>query len=224
MAIDLRLEAAEVPLLNDLYEFTVSAAFFDHGLNEEASFDAGVRRLGLNRGYMVAAGVERVIEMLEEFHFDAAAIAHLDSLKVFKPEFLQFLANLRFTGSMRAMPEGSIFFGGEPIMEVRAPLIEAQLIEPLVLDQLGLASVVATKAARCFSAAGGRRLVEFGLRRAQGADGGPDRRAGSLSSGFPHLERARGQALRRAGVRHHEQRSSRIEKTELIRCAHESFC
>ncbi len=172
MPVDLHLDAAEVPLLNDLYEFTVSAAFFDRGMNGVAAFDAGIRRLPPNRGFMVVAGVERVLEMLEEFRFDQAALAHLESLRLFRPEFLEYLSRLRFTGTVRAMPEGAIYFAGEPVMEVRGPLIEAQLVEPLVLNQLGVASVIATKAARCFGAAGGRRLVEFGLRRAQGADAG----------------------------------------------------
>jgi nicotinate phosphoribosyltransferase len=184
MPIDLRLEAGELPLLNDLYEFTVGAAFFDRGMNDPASFDVAVRRFSANRGYMVASGIERVVEMLEELHFDEAAIAHLDSLQLFKPEFLHYLSQWRFTGSVRAMPEGTLFFAGEPIAEVRAPLIEAQIVEPLVLNQLGLASLVATKGARCVSVASGRRLIEFGLRRAQGADAGLIAARASYLTGF----------------------------------------
>ncbi len=114
--------------------------------------------------------VERVLEVLEDFHFDAAAIEYLESLHLFKAEFLHHLSQVRFTGSVRAITDGSIFFPGEPVMEVRGPLIETQILEPLILNQLGLASLTATKAARCFSVASGRRLVEFGLRRGQGAD------------------------------------------------------
>jgi len=170
MPIDLRLDPHEVPLLNDLYEFTVAAAFFDRAMTGVASFEVTVRRFPPSRGYMVAAGLERVLEVLEDFHFDAAAIAHLESLQLFKPAFLDHLAQLRFTGSVRAIPDGSLFFAGEPMMEVRAPIIEGQLLEPLILNQLGFASLTATKAARCFSVASARRLVEFGLRRGQGAD------------------------------------------------------
>lgn len=184
MPIDLHLDPAEVPLLNDLYEFTVSAGFFDLGMHAPASFDVAVRKLPLNRGFMVVAGVERVLEVLENFHFEQSAIAHLDSLGIFKPEFLDFLRNLRFTGTVRAMPEGSLFFGGEPVMEVRAPLIEAQIVEPIVLNQLGIASVLATKAARCFAVSRGRRLVEFGLRRSQGADAGLMAARSSYLAGF----------------------------------------
>jgi nicotinate phosphoribosyltransferase len=170
MTIDLRLDPAEIALLTDLYELTVSAAFFDHGFNDIASFELSMRRMPPERGYMIAAGVERLAEALEQYRFDDAAIEHLQSLKLFKPEFLEFLSTLRFTGSIRAIREGTIYFAGEPILEVRAPLIEAQLIETIVLNQLGFASIVATKAARCFTVAGGRRLVDFGPRRAQGAD------------------------------------------------------
>ncbi len=184
MPIDLRLDPAEVPLLNDLYEFTVSAAFFERGMNAQACFDVGVRRLAANRGYMVMAGVERVLEVLENFRFEEPALAHLDSLGLFKPDFLDFLRRFRFTGTVRAMPEGSLFFAGETVMEVRGPLIEAQIMEPIVLNQLGIASVLATKAARCYSVGAGRRLVEFGLRRAQGADAGLVAARSSYLAGF----------------------------------------
>jgi nicotinate phosphoribosyltransferase len=170
MPIDLRLDPHEVSLLNDLYEFTVAAAFFERGMTGVASFEVMVRRFPASRGYMIAAGLERVLELIEDFHFDTAALEHLESLHLFKPEFLAHLAQLRFSGSVRAIPDGSIFFAGEPVMEVRGPLIEVQLLEPLILNQLGFASLTATKAARCFSVASGRRLVEFGLRRGQGAD------------------------------------------------------
>ncbi len=170
MPIDLRLDPGEVSILNDLYEFTVAAVFFERGMTGPASFEVMVRRFPPSRGYMIAAGLERVLQVLEDFHFDAAAIAHLESLHLFKPEFLNHLAHLRFTGSVRAIADGSIFFPGEPVLEVRGPLIEAQILEPMIMNQLGFASLTATKAARCFSVASGRRLVEFGLRRGQGAD------------------------------------------------------
>lgn len=184
MAIDLRLDPSEVALFTDLYELTVSAAFFDHGFNEMASFEVAMRRMPAGRGFMIAAGVERLIEALEEYHFDAAAIGHLESLKLFKPEFLDYLSSLRFSGSVRALPEGTIYFAGEPILDIRAPLIEAQLLETLVLNQTGFASTVATKAARCFAVAGGRRLVDFGPRRAQGTDASLIAARSSYLAGF----------------------------------------
>jgi nicotinate phosphoribosyltransferase len=184
MPIDLRLDPAEVALFTDLYELTVSAAFFEHGFNDAASFELSMRRMPPGRGFMIAAGIERLIEALEEYRFDAAAIEHLDSLHLFKPAFLEFLANLRFTGTIRALPEGTIYFAGEPIAEIRAPLIEAQLIETLALNQLGFASIAATKAARCFAVAGGRRLVDFGPRRAQGTDASLIAARSSYLAGF----------------------------------------
>jgi nicotinate phosphoribosyltransferase len=184
MTIDLRLDPAEVALLTDLYELTVSAAFFDRGFNDIASFEIALRRMPAGRGFMIAAGVERLAEALEQYRFDAAAIEHLESLKLFKQEFLQYLSNLRFTGSIRAIPEGTIYFAGEPIVEIRAPLIEGQLIETLVLNQLGFASIVATKAARCFTVAGGRRLVDFSPRRTQGADASLIAARSSYLAGF----------------------------------------
>ena len=103
MPIDLRLDPTEVSLLNDLYEFTVAAAFFERGMNDTASFEVTVRRFPPSRGYMIAAGLERVLELLEDFHFDAASIAYLESLQIFKPEFLAHLSQMRFTGSIRAI-------------------------------------------------------------------------------------------------------------------------
>ena len=170
MTTDLRFDATDVALFADLYEFTVSAAFFEHQMNGIAAFEMSLRRMPQERGYMVAGGIERILEVLEEFRIDEAAVAHLESLNLFKPDFLKFLGDLRFTGSVRALREGSIFFAGEPIIEICAPLIEAELVETLVLNQVGFASIVATKAARCATAAEGRRLVDFGARRAQGVD------------------------------------------------------
>src|SRR5271168_4676698 len=184
MTFDLRLDPAEVALLTDLYELTVGAAFFEHGFTDIASFELAMRRMPPGRGFMIAAGVERLAEALEQYRFDDAAIEHLASLKLFKPEFLDYLSKLRFTGSIRALPEGTIYFAGEPILEVRAPLIEAQLIETLVLNQLGFASIVATKAARCFAVAGGRRLLDFGPRRADGADASLIAARSSYLAGF----------------------------------------
>jgi nicotinate phosphoribosyltransferase len=170
--------------LTDLYELTVSAAFFEHGFNHLASFEVAMRRMRPGRGYMIAAGIERLAEALEEYRFDGPAIEHLESLQLFKPAFLEFLSTLRFTGSVRAIPEGTIYFPGEPIVEIRAPLIEAQLVETIALNQLGFASIIATKAARCFAVAGGRRLVDFGPRRAQGADASLIAARSSYMAGF----------------------------------------
>jgi nicotinate phosphoribosyltransferase len=184
MAIDLRLDPQETPLLIDLYHLTMAAGFFEHGFNDESCFAMWIRRMPASRGFLVAAGLERFLETLEEFHFDAAALDYFDSLKLFKPEFLHFLSGLRFTGEVRAMPEGTIFFPEEPVIEVRAPLLEAQFLEALALNQIGMASLIASKAARCYNAARGRRLVDFGLRRSQGADASLIAARSSYLAGF----------------------------------------
>ncbi len=184
MPIDLRLEPAESALLTDLYELTMAASYFEHGFNDSACFSLAVRRLPTARSYLVAAGLERLLEVLEDFHFDPPAIEYLDSLKLFNAEFLRFLSTLRFTGEVWAMPEGTIFFGEEPLLEVRAPLIEAQLLETIAINQVGMASLIASKAARCLSVARGRRLVEFGMRRAQGADAALIAARSSYLAGF----------------------------------------
>src|SRR5208337_765054 len=159
MPIDLRLEPAESALLTDLYELTMAASYFEHGFNDAACFSLAVRRLPPTRSYLVAAGLERLLEILEDFHFDAAALEYLDSLKLFNAEFLRFLSTLRFTGEVWAMSEGAIFFGEQPLLEVREPLIESQLAETIAINQVGMASLIASKAARCLSVARGRRLV-----------------------------------------------------------------
>jgi nicotinate phosphoribosyltransferase len=170
MPIDLRFDQNEAALFTDLYELTMAASYFALGYNGPASFSLIARRLPPKRGFLVAAGLDRLLESLEEFRFDQAAIDYLDSLNLFSAEFLGFLSNLRFTGEVFAMPEGTLFFGNEPILEVHAPLIEAQLLETLVMNQIGMASLVASKAVRTVIAARGRRLIDFGMRRSQGLD------------------------------------------------------
>jgi nicotinate phosphoribosyltransferase len=184
MPIDLRFDPEEAPLLIDLYELTMAASYFEIGYNDVACFSLAVRRMPARRGFLVAAGLERFLEALGEFRFSQAALDYLDSLKLFKSEFLAFLGGLRFTGDIFAMPEGTIFFGEEPIMEVVAPLIEAQLLETLALNQLGMASLIASKAARSVAAAEGRRLIDFGLRRCQGTDAGLIAARSSYLAGF----------------------------------------
>ncbi|HTT76567.1 MAG TPA: nicotinate phosphoribosyltransferase [Candidatus Binataceae bacterium] len=184
MPIDLRFDPDEVALMTDLYELTMAASYFALGYNQPACFDLSVRRMPSRRGFLVAAGLERLLEALEAFRFTPDALDYLASLQLFTPDFLNFLGTLRFTGEIYALPEGTIFFGEEPLLEVRAPLIEAQLIETLVINQIGMASLIASKAARCVIAADGRRLVDFGLRRSHGVDAGLIAARSSYLTGF----------------------------------------
>ena len=203
MTSDLHLDSSEVALLTDLYELTMAASYLEHGFNDPACFSLSVRRLPPRRGYLVAAGTERFFEAVAALRFDAKALEYLDSLKLFKPEFLDYLSRFRFTGSIRALPEGTICFAEEPILEVDAPLIEAQMLETLAINQVSVATMIASKAARCYGAAAGRRLIEFGLRRSPGGRRRAGCRPRQLPGGFQrHGQCAGRQALRNSGLWH----------------------
>jgi len=157
-------------LLVDLYELTMAQSYVDEGMNEEAVFSLFVRHLPADRGYLVAAGLDDVLDYLERFSFTADEIAFLESTGRFTGRLLQRLAGLRFSGAVRAVPEGTLFFSEEPVLEVRAPILEAQLVESVIINLIQLQTMVATKAARCVTVSGGRQLVDFALRRTHGPE------------------------------------------------------
>lgn len=160
-------------LLVDLYELTMVDAYRRDALAERpATFSLFVRTLPPERGYLVVAGLDDALAWLEQLGFGAPEIDALARLGVFDADFLDWLRELRFTGTVRAVPEGTIVFGEEPILEVDAPIAEAQLAETFLLNQVTLQTTLATKAARCRDAAGGRAVVDFALRRTQGIDAG----------------------------------------------------
>jgi nicotinate phosphoribosyltransferase len=159
-------------LLTDLYELTMLQSYFHEGMNGTAVFDLFVRRLPERRQYLVATGLEHVLAYLETLSFSAEAIAYLESLNRFSPEFLTSLADFRFAGDIYAVPEGTVVFANEPIIEVVAPLPQAQLIETFLMNQIQVATLAATKAARVVSAARGKPVFDFGVRRMHGADAG----------------------------------------------------
>jgi nicotinate phosphoribosyltransferase len=163
---------AEAALLVDHYELTMLQAYRAEGMHARAHFSLFVRRLPPGRNFLLACGLGTVLELLENYHFPAAAIAHLRGTGDFDGGFLDWLGGLRFTGDVRAVPEGTPIFAEEPILEVEAPLPEAQVIETLVMNQLHLQTVLASKAARVRAAAGHRTVVDFGVRRMHGADAG----------------------------------------------------
>jgi nicotinate phosphoribosyltransferase len=163
---------ANVALLTDLYELTMLQAYFRNGLDEEAVFDLFIRRLPEHRNYLIACGLDDVLRYLETVRFSSEAIAYLESLGQFSTDFLESLAALRFRGTVYAVPEGTPIFAGEPILQVAAPLPQAQLVETFVLNQVSFQTTIASKAARVVTAAAGRRVVEFGLRRLHGTDAG----------------------------------------------------
>jgi nicotinate phosphoribosyltransferase len=172
-------------LLLDLYELTMAQSYFDEGLHERpATFSLFVRGLPRSWDYLVAAGLDDALEYLEALSFEDDDLSHLEEKRLFTPAFLDFLSRLRFSGEVRALPEGALFFPDEPVLEVTAPMVEAQLVETLLLNQIHFQSLVASKAARCVDAAAGRTLVDFGLRRAHGTDAGLALARSSYLAGF----------------------------------------
>ncbi len=163
-------------LITDLYELTMAAGYWQSGkFRDLASFELGVRALPPQRSYLLAAGLEQALEYFERLRFAAEEIDFLrqhPALQPVKPKFFDFLAGLRFTGSVWAVPEGTVVFAEEPLLRVTAPIIEAQIAETYLLAMLTYQTTVATKAARMVQVAGGRGIVEFGTRRAHGADAG----------------------------------------------------
>jgi nicotinate phosphoribosyltransferase len=159
-----------VSLLTDLYELTMLEAYWAEGMSGTAAFELFVRRLPPGRGFLVAAGLEQVVEHLQDLRFTDDEIAYLAGTGRFAPAFLDSLRDLRFTGDVDAMPEGTVCFPDEPLIRITAPMREAQLVESRMLNLIHFATVVASKAVRCVLAAPGRPLVDFGMRRAHGAE------------------------------------------------------
>jgi nicotinate phosphoribosyltransferase len=160
-------------LLLDLYELTMAQSYFDRRIAAApATFSLFARHLPTGWGYFLVAGLDDVLAYLEQLAFSRDDLAYLEHSGFFHRPFLDWLGQLRFTGSVRAQAEGTVCFPQEPFLEVTAPLVEAQLVETVVLNQVHLATLVASKAARCVQAAQGRRLVDFGLRRTHGSDAG----------------------------------------------------
>ena len=163
-------------LLTDLYELTMAAGYFDAGKSGEvATFECAVRRLPPNRNFVIAAGLPQVIEYLLNLSFSDEEVAYLKALPQFRsvsPAFFDHLRNLRFTGDLFAVPEGTVLYAGEPMMTVRAPLMEAQMAETYLLAAASFPTLIASKAARCVAAAEGREVLEFGTRRAHSPQAG----------------------------------------------------
>lgn len=159
-------------LLTDLYELTMLQAYFEEQMNEVGVFSLFVRRLPERRNYLLACGLDDVLAFLETVHFDHAALGYLESLGQFSDRFLRYLEQFRFAGDVYAVPEGTPIFANEPIVEVAAPIVQAQLVEAFVMNQIHLQTVLASKAARVVDAAQGRQVVDFGFRRMHGIDAG----------------------------------------------------
>jgi nicotinate phosphoribosyltransferase len=159
-------------LLTDLYQLNMMQAYFDGAMREEAVFEFFVRKQPSRRNFFLAAGLEQALQFLEGLRFTEEDIRWLKSTGRFSPAFLDYLAELRFTGEVDAMPEGTVFFANEPILRVIAPMPVAQLVETRLINLLHFQTLIASKAARMVLAAHAKALVDFGLRRAHGAEAG----------------------------------------------------
>jgi len=160
----------ESALLTDFYELTMLQAYFSRGMDETAVFEFFVRHLPDERNFLMAAGLAQVVAYLTNLRFDEQDLAWLTASGQFDPSFIASLKDFRFTGDVDALPEGTIFFADEPVLRITAPLREAQFVESRVMNLLHYQALVASKAARVTTAAQGKLLVDFGLRRAHGAE------------------------------------------------------
>ena len=162
-------------LLTDLYELTMAAGYVQNGFDARATFELFVRSLPRRRNYLVAAGLEQALDFLENVRFSSEDISYLRALPFFRhvhSGFFDYLSQFRFAGDLWALPEGTIFLPGEPLLRVTAPIAEAQLVETSLLSILHFQTLIASKAARITTAAAGRPVVEFGSRRAHGVEAG----------------------------------------------------
>lgn len=159
-------------LLLDLYELTMAQAYWKEQMNEEAVFSLYFRKLPAQRNYMLAAGLAEALDFLHNLKFTSQSLEYLSRFDMFQPGFLDWLGNLRFEGDVYALPEGTPVFPDEPLLEVVAPIAQAQLAETFILNQVHFQTVLASKASRVVSAASGKTVVDFGLRRMHGTDAG----------------------------------------------------
>ena len=193
-------------LLTDLYELNMAASYLRRGMTGPATFSLFARRLPANRGFLVAVGLEDCLRFLEGFSFTGEDLDYLHREQDYGEDVLRALAGLRFTGQVWAVPEGQVVFAGEPLLEVTAPVAEAQLAETVLLNHMTFQTTVATKAARCVQAAAGAQVVDFAFRRTQGIDAGLAAARASAIAGFTatsNTEAARRYGLPAAGTMAH---------------------
>lgn len=165
------MDNRKLELVTDFYEFTMSNGYFAKNMNNvNAYFDVFFREIPDNGGYVIFAGLEQIIEYIKNLHFESEDIAYLKSTNKFSNEFLNYLKNFKFSGDIWAVPEGTVVFPTEPLIIVKAPLVEAQLLETMLLLLINHQSLIATKSSRIVNAAKGRPVMEFGARRAHSID------------------------------------------------------
>ena len=166
------MNSRNLTLLTDFYELTMMQGYFKNNEKDMVVFDVFFRANPCNNGYSIAAGLDQVIDYIKNLNFSYEDVDYLRSLGMFSEEFLHYISGFHFSGSIYAIPEGTVVFPKEPLIKVIAPIMEAQLVETAILNIINHQSLIATKTARVVFAAGGNRVLEFGLRRAQGPDAG----------------------------------------------------
>jgi len=179
-----RMDPISSPLLTDLYELTMLKAYFESGMTDTAVFELFARKLPRDRNFFLFAGLEQALAFVERLRFSQRELEWIEASGLFDHDFVRRLESFRFTGDIHAMPEGSVFFPDEPVLRVTAPMPEAQLLETRVLNLIHFETVIASKAARSVLAAGGKKLIDFGLRRAHGAEAGLLAARASYLAGF----------------------------------------
>jgi nicotinate phosphoribosyltransferase len=212
----IHVDDTSAALFVDLYELTMSASYAAHDLDQPATFDLFARHLPPGRGYLVSCGLDPALEYLERLHFGPDALDYLRSLELFDESFVSLLSTLRFTGEVRAIPEGELVFPNEPILQVTAPLIEAQLVETFLLNCIGYQTLIATKAARVATACGDRTFVDFSPRRDHGTD------AGMKTARASYVGGAAGTSLVLAGQAYGLELSGTMAHSYVMRFDHEA--
>jgi nicotinate phosphoribosyltransferase len=213
-------------LLTDLYELNMVASYLRRGMNGLATFSLFVRRLPEQRGFLVSAGLENCLDYLEQLRFGDDELAYCRDVLKFKPSDIDAFRRLRFTGDVWAVPEGRVVFAAEPLIEVTAPLPEAQLIETFLLNRITYETTIASKAARCVVAAAGRDVVDFSFRRTQGIEAGLDVARLSAMAGFratSNVEAAMRYGLTAAGTMAHSYIEAFENQLDAFRAFAEDF-
>lgn len=165
------MDKRKLELVTDFYEFTMSNGYFIKNMkNRNAYFDVFFREIPDNGGYVIFAGLEQIIEYVKNLKFNDEDINYLKSKETFSDEFLEYLRNFKFTGTIWSIPEGTVVFPNEPLITIKAPIIEAQILETAILCLINHQSLIATKSSRIVNAAKGRPVMEFGARRAHSVD------------------------------------------------------
>ena len=223
---NLNLPPEDLGLFADLYELTMAQAFYQQGMSAPATFSLFIRQYPPNRAYFISTGLEDVLDYLENLYFSPSSLDHLRSTGIFADDFLEHLGSFRFTGKVRAIPEGRLYFVNEPVLEVTAPVIQAQMVETFIINQVNFQTLLTTKAARCVAAAQGRGLADFASRRTHGTDAALKMARCSYVAGFQSTSNvlaSQRYGIPSSGTMAHSFVSSFCSETDAFRAYASSF-